>query len=203
MIRVISPSRKPHNRASLGHSIKPTELQRVPKPNKSKSINKPSLQYRESRNKTKKHGKKRRPTRRRRRHSLLGWIFFHQWQVSSSISLSLSLFLLYNLSVLLSLYLIIWCVKMCSYQLTTFTFGSQVIQLFCLHSASSEFLLYTVSVLQHNYIKLNPFHVFIWFLFFFSFFLGFFWVKYELGIGKLNNFISILYIFDIDFQWWN
>ena len=118
-------------------------------------------------------------------------------------SLSLSLFLLYNLSVLLSLYLIIWCVKMCSYQLTTFTFGSQVIQLFCLHSASSEFLLYTVSVLQHNYIKLNPFHVFIWFLFFFSFFLGFFWVKYELGIGKLNNFISILYIFDIDFQWWS
>ena len=51
MIRVISPSRKPHNRASLGHSIKPTELQRVP--NKSKSINKPSLQYRESRNKKK------------------------------------------------------------------------------------------------------------------------------------------------------
>jgi len=26
-------------------------------------------------------------------------------------------------------------------------------------------------------------------------------VKYELGIGKLNNFISILCIFDIDFQW--
>ena len=53
MIGVISPSRKPHNRASLCHSIKPTELQRVPKPNKSKSINKPSLQYRESRNKKK------------------------------------------------------------------------------------------------------------------------------------------------------
>ena len=179
MIRVISPSGKPHNRASLGHSIKPTELQRVP--NKSKSINKPSLQYRESRNKTKKHGKKRRPRRRRRRHSLLGWIFFHQWQVSSSISLSLSLsiFLLYNLSVLLSLYLIIRCVKMCSYQLTTFTFGSQVIQLFCLHSASSEFLLYTVSVLQHNYIKLNPFRVFIWFLFLFVWIFFFFLVSFE------------------------
>ena len=127
---------------------------------------------------------------------------------SEFFNLSLSLFLLYNLSVLLSLYLIIWCVKMCSYQLTTFTFGSQVIQLFCLHSASSEFLLNTVSVLQHNYIKLNPFHVFIWFLFylfgfFFFFFFGFFWVKYELGIGKLNNFISILCIFDIDFQWYS
>ena len=73
MIRVISPSRKPHNRASLGHSIKPTELQRVPKPNKSEHKQAISpIQRVQKQEKKKKNGKKRRPTRRRRRHSLLG-----------------------------------------------------------------------------------------------------------------------------------
>ena len=74
MIRVSSPSGKPHKRASLGHSIKPTELQRVPKPNKSehKQAISPIQRVQKQEKKKKKNGKKRRPTRRRRRHSLLG-----------------------------------------------------------------------------------------------------------------------------------
>ncbi|KAK9999359.1 hypothetical protein SO802_018962 [Lithocarpus litseifolius] len=47
-----------------------------------------------------------------------------------------------------------------NYQLTTFTFGSQVIQLFCLHSASTDFdltgqLVWPGAMLLNDYLSKN------------------------------------------------
>lgn len=84
-------------------------------------------------------------------------------------SLSLSLYLFLRVLNSLLYWLLIsstMMLKLCSYQLTNFTFGSQVIQLFCLHSASSKLLLLVINLLPLcNFIRLETFDLLFIFIF--------------------------------------